>query len=158
MNGNLRVGHGIDVHRFANSYKEGKPLKLGGIIISEKYSLEAHSDGDVVLHGICDAILGACAAGDIGDHFPDTDEAYANIDSAQLLEQVFYIINIDVTIIAQVPKLSPYKQNMVANLCGLLNLDLDRVNVKATTTESLGSIGREEGIACHAIVLMDSKA
>ena len=119
-----------------------------------------------MLHGICDAILGACAAGDIGDHFPDTDEAYANIDSAQLLEQVLrtadkkqlYIINIDVTIIAQVPKLSPYKQNMVANLCGLLNLDLGRVNVKATTTESLGSIGREEGIACHAIVLMDSKA
>jgi 2-C-methyl-D-erythritol 2,4-cyclodiphosphate synthase len=164
MNGNLRIGHGVDVHRFADSYQEDKPLKLGGIVLAEKYSLEAHSDGDVVLHGICDAILGACAAGDIGDHFPDTDEKFANIDSAHLLEQVlqiadkkhFHILNVDITVIAQVPKLSPYRQAMTANLCDLLSLDSDRVNLKATTTERLGSIGREEGIACHAVVLMDS--
>lgn len=166
MNGNLRIGLGVDVHRFADSYQKDKPLKLAGIVLVEEYSLEAHSDGDVVLHAICDAILGACGAGDIGDHFPDTDKKFANIDSAQLLQQVmqiadkkqFHIINLDITVVAQVPKLAPYRQSMVANLNALLSLDSDRVNLKATTTERLGFIGREEGIACHAVVLMDSSA
>lgn len=166
MNRGLRIGHGIDVHKFASVVQEDKPLKLAGIPLPESYSLLAHSDGDVVLHAVCDAILGACAAGDIGQHFPDNDEAYANADSSQLLEQVLQIadkkqlqiINLDITVLAQVPKLSPYRQEMVANLCGLLSLDSDRVNLKATTTEGLGYIGREEGIACHVVVLMESHA
>ncbi len=164
MNDNLRIGHGIDVHRFADKYLQEKPLKLAGFLLPEKYSLLAHSDGDVVLHAICDAILGACAAGDIGQHFPDDDESFANADSSQLLDQVLQIadkqrlqlINLDVTVLAQVPKLAAYRQQMKTNLCALLSLDSDRVNLKATTTERLGYIGREEGIACHAVVLMDS--
>ncbi|MFL2856320.1 MAG: 2-C-methyl-D-erythritol 2,4-cyclodiphosphate synthase [Pseudohongiellaceae bacterium] len=166
MNDTLRIGHGIDVHKFAESYLDDKPLKLAGLTIPDNYSLLAHSDGDVVLHAICDAILGACAAGDIGQHFPNTDEQFANADSSQLLEQVLQIanknqmqiINLDVTVIAQVPILAPYRQEMVASLCVLLSLDSDRVNLKATTTERLGYIGREEGIACHAIILMESNA
>ncbi|MDD9889994.1 MAG: 2-C-methyl-D-erythritol 2,4-cyclodiphosphate synthase [Gammaproteobacteria bacterium] len=164
MNDSLRIGHGIDVHRFADKYQEEKPLKLAGVCLPEEYSLLAHSDGDVILHAICDAILGACAAGDIGQHFPDDNESYANADSSQLLEQVLQIadkqqirmINLDVTVLAQVPKLAPYRQQMRANLCALLSLDSDRVNLKATTTERLGYIGREEGIACHVVVLMES--
>jgi len=166
VNDTLRIGHGIDVHKFAESYLDDKPLKLAGLTIPDNYSLLAHSDGDVVLHAICDAILGACAAGDIGQHFPNTDEQFANADSSQLLEQVLQIanknqmqiINLDVTVIAQVPILAPYRQEMVASLCVLLSLDSDRVNLKATTTERLGYIGREEGIACHAIILMESNA
>jgi len=166
VNDTLRIGHGIDVHKFAESYLDDKPLKLAGLTIPDNYSLLAHSDGDVVLHAICDAILGACAAGDIGQHFPNTDEQFANADSSQLLEQVLQIanknqmqiINLDVTVIAQVPILAPYRQEMVASLCVLLSLDSDRVNLKATTTERLGYIGKEEGIACHAIILMESNA
>jgi 2-C-methyl-D-erythritol 2,4-cyclodiphosphate synthase len=126
----------------------------------------AHSDGDVVLHAICDAILGAIAAGDIGHHFPDSDNANKGIDSAQLLHEVlqladkqqFRLVNVDVTVIAQVPRLAPYREEMRSRLCSLLLLDTDRVNLKATTTERLGYIGREEGIACHAVVLMQSDA
>ena len=162
VNKDLRVGHGIDVHRFAEVFQMHKPLKLAGVLIPEEYSLIAHSDGDVVLHALCDAILGACAAGDIGHHFPDSDESYANVDSAQLLIKVLNIagkkqrkiLNLDVTVVAQVPRLAPYMPELKANLCALLKLDLDRVNLKATTTENLGYIGREEGIACHAVVLM----
>ena len=166
MNDALRIGHGIDVHKFAESYLEDKPLKLAGLIISDNYSLLAHSDGDVVLHAICDAILGACAAGDIGQYFPDADEQLANADSSELLEQVLQIagknqmriINLDVTVLAQVPLLAPHRQEMMASLCTLRSLDSDRVNIKATTTERLGYIGREEGIACHAVILMESNA
>ncbi|NKB32021.1 MAG: 2-C-methyl-D-erythritol 2,4-cyclodiphosphate synthase [Pseudomonadales bacterium] len=162
----MRIGHGIDVHRYAESYQADKPLKLAGVQLPEEYSLVAHSDGDVILHAVCDGILGACAAGDIGQHFPDTDEEYADADSSQFLEQVLQIadkkqmriISLDVTVIAQVPRLAEYRQEMAANLCALLSLDSDRVNLKATTTERLGYIGREEGIACHAVILMEAHA
>lgn len=157
-----RIGHGFDVHRFSETYIADKPLKLAGLVLPDKRSLLAHSDGDLVLHAICDAVLGAVAAGDIGEHFPDTDNSFANADSGNLLQQVldiankrgFQPVNIDVTVIAQVPKLAPYRQEMIASLAGLMHLDTDRVNLKATTTEALGYIGREEGIACHCVVLM----
>ena len=162
----MRIGHGFDVHRFAEKYDANKPLKLAGCVIPEQLSLQAHSDGDLILHAVCDAILGAMAASDIGEHFPDDDVALAGIDSALLLEQVlqladkkqFRLVNIDVTVIAQIPKLSPYRQELLSSLCSLLLIDSDRVNLKATTTERLGYIGREEGMACHAVVLMQSDA
>lgn len=159
---NMRVGHGYDLHRFSETYDPAKPLRLAGLELKEKRSLVAHSDGDVILHAICDAVLGAIAAGDIGQHFPDSSPAYANIDSSQLVSQVlelaakknFLLVNCDVTVIAQVPKLSPYRDQMRASLADALGIDTDRVNIKATTTEGLGAIGREEGIACHCVVLM----
>lgn len=157
-----RIGHGFDVHRYSDGFLPEKPLKLAGIVLPDNLSLVAHSDGDVVLHAVCDAILGAIAAGDIGQHFPDTDDKFANVDSEILLQEVldkadkkgFQPVNVDVTLIAQVPKLAPHRQEMVARMAGLLHLDTDRVNLKATTTEGLGYIGREEGIACHAVILM----
>ncbi len=159
-----RIGHGFDVHRFSDVFLADKPLKLAGLVLPEERSLLAHSDGDVVLHAVCDAILGAIAAGDIGQHFPDTDDNLANVDSVVLLQEVmdmadktgFQPTNIDVTLIAQVPKLAPYRQEMVARLAELLHLDTDRVNLKATTTEGMGYIGREEGLACHAVILMSA--
>jgi 2-C-methyl-D-erythritol 2,4-cyclodiphosphate synthase len=159
-----RIGHGIDVHRFAKIADEEKPLKLAGLVLPENYTLLAHSDGDVILHSICDAVLGACSGGDIGEHFPDTDGKFSNINSSELVEMVleimkkrdYQIVNIDITLLAEVPKISPYRKRMIANLCGLLQLSSDRVNLKATTTEGLGYIGREEGIACHCVVLLDS--
>ena len=166
MTNNLRVGHGFDVHRFSEVYDAKKPLRLAGVTVKDKKSLIAHSDGDVVLHALCDAILGAIAAGDIGQHFPDNDATYAGADSADLLRQVmqlaakqrFSLINVDVTVVAQVPKLSAYRQQMLERLAQLLILPINRVNIKATTTEGLGYIGREEGIACHAVVLLGSDA
>lgn len=160
----IRIGHGFDVHKFSDKFVSEKPLKLAGVLLPEELSLLAHSDGDLVLHAVCDAILGAIAAADIGQHFPDNDSEYANADSANLLQQVLDIadkkgfrpVNVDVTVVAQVPKLSPHRQEMVASLAELLHLDTDRVNVKATTTEGLGYIGREEGIACHCVILMSS--
>lgn len=159
---NLRIGHGLDVHRFAATFDAAKPLKLAGVQLQEKLSLIAHSDGDVVLHAICDALLGAIAAGDIGQHFPDTSAQYKNVDSSQLLSEVLEmaakkgasLINCDVTIVAQVPKISKYRDSMRASLSSMLSIDTDRVNLKATTTEGLGYIGRSEGIACHAVVLV----
>ena len=161
----LRIGHGFDVHRFSDSYIAEKPLKLCGVELPEQRSLLAHSDGDVVLHAVCDAMLGAIGAGDIGQHFPDTDPAFAGKDSAILLGQVLQLvtqqglqlINIDVTVIAQVPKLAPHRQAMAARLAELLKLEAARVNIKATTTEKLGYIGREEGIACHCVVLLGAE-
>ena len=158
----IRIGHGFDVHKFADEYSVDKPLVLAGLMLEEKRSLVAHSDGDLVLHAVCDAILGAIAAGDIGDHFPDNDATYAGADSSNLLLEVlelankkgFQPINVDVTIVAQVPRLSAHRQQMVASLASLLHLDTDRVNVKATTTERMGYLGREEGMACHCVVLM----
>ncbi|MDG2420917.1 MAG: 2-C-methyl-D-erythritol 2,4-cyclodiphosphate synthase [Gammaproteobacteria bacterium] len=160
----FRIGHGIDVHRFAKERIKEKPLRLAGITLSENYSLVAHSDGDVILHAICDAILGACAEGDIGEYFSDTDQEYSGIDSTILLSKVLEVANakklkisnIDITLLAQVPKISPYRNEMIENLCGLLDLNSNYVNLKATTTERLGYIGREEGIACHCVVLMSS--
>ena len=158
----LRIGHGYDVHRFSDVYLAEKPLKLCGVELPDQRSLLAHSDGDVVLHAVCDAMLGAIGAGDIGQHFPDNDAAFAGADSASLLSQVLQLvieeglqpINIDVTVIAQFPRLSPHRQAMTARLAELLQLETGRVNVKATTTEKLGYIGREEGIACHCVVLL----
>ena len=158
----LRIGHGYDVHRFSADYDAEKPLKLCGVTLPVQMSLQAHSDGDVVLHAVCDAILGAIGSGDIGQHFPDTDAAFAGADSGLLLQQVMqfareknmHAVNVDVTIIAQTPKLSEYREAMVKRLGELLQLASDRVNVKATTTEGLGPIGRKEGIACHCVVLL----
>ena len=162
--GMFRIGHGFDVHRFSDSFDSNKPLILGGLKIEEPKSLLAHSDGDVVLHALCDAILGAIGGGDIGQHFPDTDEEFANVDSSLLLEQVlasasskgWLPVNVDVTVIAQAPKIAPYRKAMRDRLANFLGLKVSDVNVKATTTEGLGSIGREEGIACHCVALLSS--
>ncbi|MCY4357233.1 MAG: 2-C-methyl-D-erythritol 2,4-cyclodiphosphate synthase [Gammaproteobacteria bacterium] len=158
----LRIGHGFDVHRFSEQYSAEKPLRLAGVTLPDKLSLLAHSDGDVVLHAVCDAILGSVGEGDIGTHFPDTDAAWANADSVNLLRQVLTLArnkgvapsNVDITVVSQIPKLAPHRQALVARLADLLNLQSDQVNLKATTTEGLGYTGRKEGIACHCVVLM----
>lgn len=153
-----RIGHGYDVHRFG----EGDHIVLGGVKIPHRSAFVAHSDGDVLIHALCDAMLGAIAAGDIGRHFPDTDENYKNIDSSILLEQVdqlvkkdhYAIMNLDVTIIAQSPKLAPHIPAMSERLADILGLAVSQINIKATTTEGLGFTGREEGIAVHAVVML----
>jgi len=154
----MLIGHGYDAHRFAS----GKPLVLGGVSIEYEQGLEAHSDGDVVVHALCDALLGAAGLGDIGQHFPDSDAGYENIDSRELLRKVVSFLrleglrvsNADLTVIAQRPKLAPHIALMRSRLAGDLELDAHRVNVKATTTEGMGFAGRGEGIACHAVVLL----
>lgn len=154
----MRIGHGFDAHKFSN---EGQ-LIIGGLSLSEANKLEAHSDGDVLLHAVCDAILGAAALGDIGKHFPDTDAKWAGADSRDLLRKVmdkindkgYFIGNIDVTVIAQIPRLAPYIDKMKANLAADLACTQEQVNIKATTTERMGYIGRKEGIAVHAVVLL----
>ena len=154
----MRIGQGIDVHAF----QDGGTLVLGGVTIPSERSLEAHSDGDVVLHALCDALLGAAGLGDIGRHFPPDDPAYSDIDSrvllrktvAQISEQQLSVSNADITIVAQSPKLAPYVDAMCAYISADLQVDPDRVNVKATTTERLGFAGREEGIAAFAVVLL----
>jgi len=161
----LRVGQGYDVHRFEleeNAAQHPRPLILCAIKVESELQLLAHSDGDVVLHAVCDAILGAVGAGDIGTHFPDTDSRYRGISSSTLLNHVvtlardlgWQVINADITVVAQVPKLSGYRPQMSEALAQLLGVAVDAANVKATTTERLGFEGREEGIACHAVVLM----
>lgn len=150
-----RVGTGFDVHRFA----EGRKLILGGVDIPYDRGLLGHSDADVLVHAVMDALLGAAALGDIGKHFPDSDETYKDADSTvllakvkKMLEENFYNIgNIDVTLIAQKPKISPYIDEMRDNISGVLGIDRSRVNIKGTTTEQLGFTGREEGIACEAV-------
>ena len=154
----IRIGHGYDVHAF----EAGDHVILGGVKIPHHSQFKAHSDGDVLLHAICDALLGALALGDIGRHFPDTDNAYKNADSRGLLKQVikminqqgYELINLDTTIIAQAPKMSSYIVNMQANLAADFQVDLSQINVKATTTEKLGFAGREEGVAVHAVCLL----
>jgi 2-C-methyl-D-erythritol 2,4-cyclodiphosphate synthase len=156
----MRIGFGYDVHRFA----EGRELWLGGIKIAHHKGLLGHSDADVVIHAICDALLGAAALGDIGKHFPDTDPEYKGIDSKKLLAKTrdllsaagYTIQNIDTTIAIQVPKIAPYIELMRITLSGLLNLDPGQVSVKATTTEKLGFEGREEGVSAYAVVLLES--
>jgi 2-C-methyl-D-erythritol 2,4-cyclodiphosphate synthase len=156
----MRIGFGYDVHRFA----EGRELWLGGIKIAHHKGLLGHSDADVVIHAICDALLGAAALSDIGKHFPDTDTEYKGIDSKKLLAKTrdllsaagFTIQNIDTTIAIQVPKIAPYIELMRITLSGLLNLDPGQVSVKATTTEKLGFEGREEGVSAYAVVLLES--
>lgn len=154
----MRIGHGFDVHKFGGV----GPCMLGGVPVPYEQGLVAHSDGDVVLHAVSDALLGAIGAGDIGRHFPDTAAEFKGIDSRILLRDVFarvqkagYAIgNLDVTIIAQVPKMAPHIDAMCAVLAADLQCDLNRVNVKATTTEQLGFTGRKEGIATEAVVLL----
>ncbi len=154
----MRIGHGYDAHRFA----AGRRLVLGGVHVPHDRGMEAHSDGDVVLHALCDALLGAAGLGDIGRHFPDSDAAYADIDSRVLLARVVEAVrqrglvpvNCDVTVIAQAPRLAEHIDGMRAVIAGDLGLTADAVNVKATTTERMGWIGREEGIATHAVVLL----
>jgi 2-C-methyl-D-erythritol 2,4-cyclodiphosphate synthase len=154
----MRIGHGFDVHKFGG---EG-PITIGGINIEHDHGLIAHSDGDVLLHALCDAILGAAALGDIGKHFPDTDDDYAGADSRVLLRHVvsvardkgYQVSNADMTIVAQTPKMAPHIDEMRARIAEDCNVDIDDINVKATTTEKLGYTGRKEGIASHAVVLL----
>lgn len=154
----MRIGHGYDVHRFG----EGDHLMLCGERIAYRQGFVAHSDGDVALHALCDALLGAAGLGDIGHHFPDTHAEFENIDSrillrrvmATLLEQGYRIGNVDLTIIAQAPKLAGHIANMRENLAADLGVTVTQVNVKATTTEGLGYCGRGEGIAAHAVCLL----
>ncbi|WDY56884.1 2-C-methyl-D-erythritol 2,4-cyclodiphosphate synthase [Pseudomonas sp. PSKL.D1] len=154
----MRIGHGYDVHRFC----DGDFITLGGVRIPHKYGLLAHSDGDVLLHALSDALLGAAALGDIGKHFPDTDPQFKGADSRVLLRHVVGIVrakgwkvgNIDATIIAQAPKMAPHIEAMRQLIAEDLQVVLDQVNVKATTTEKLGFAGREEGIAVHSVALL----
>lgn len=154
----MRIGHGYDVHAFT----AGGHLVLGGVKIPHTHAFKAHSDGDVLLHAVCDALLGALALGDIGQHFPDTAAEYANIDSRILLRHVYglvkgkgyAIINLDSTIIAQTPKMAPHILAMRENIAADLGCGAGQINVKATTTEKLGFAGRCEGIAAHAVVLL----
>lgn len=155
----MRIGQGYDVHRLVNERK----LIIGGVEIEHTLGLLGHSDADVLLHAIMDAILGAAALGDIGKHFPDSDEKYRGISSVKLLEYVgalikekgYKIVNIDSTIIAQAPKMAPHIQTMRVNIANALGIDIDSVNVKATTEEKLGFTGTREGIAAQAICLID---
>ncbi len=156
----MRIGHGYDVHRLA----EGRALILGGVDVPWSRGLDGHSDADVLTHAVMDALLGAAALGDIGRHFPDTDPQYKGISSLKLLACVrdliaarYVVSNVDVTVLAQKPKLAPYLSRMEANLAEVLGLERDRINVKATTEEHLGFTGREEGIACHAVCLLEEK-
>jgi 2-C-methyl-D-erythritol 2,4-cyclodiphosphate synthase len=154
----MRIGHGFDVHAFG----PGDHIRLGGVDIPYVQGLQAHSDGDVLLHALCDAILGAAGLGDIGQHFPDTAAEFAGIDSRLLVRRVMSLIkaeqlcigNADLTVVAQAPKLAPFIPAMRSCIAADLALGLGRVNIKATTTEKLGAIGRSEGIAAHAVVLL----
>ncbi|WP_089657275.1 2-C-methyl-D-erythritol 2,4-cyclodiphosphate synthase [Franzmannia pantelleriensis] len=154
----MRIGHGFDVHRFG----DGDHLIIGGVRMPFDHGFVAHSDGDVLLHAISDALLGACALGDIGRHFPDTDPAFAGADSRDLLRHVmglvreagYRVANLDATLMAQAPKMAPHVANMAANIAADLGIESGAVNVKATTTERLGFTGRGEGIAAEAVVLL----
>ncbi len=154
-----RIGQGFDVHAFT----DGEFVTLGGVKIPHTRGILAHSDGDVLLHAVCDALLGAAALGDIGMHFPDSDERWKGADSrafvrhvsALLGERGYRVVNVDATVIAEAPRLGKHRESMRANLAADLRLELDRVNVKATTTEKLGFTGRSEGIACQAIALIE---
>lgn len=158
---NIRIGHGYDVHRLT----EGRDLIIGGVNIPHHLGLLGHSDADVLLHAISDALLGALALGDIGKHFPDTDEQYKGADSLELLACVYELVkskgyeveNIDATVLAQAPKLAPYIPQMRLNIARALELELDAVSIKATTEEKLGFTGEEKGIAAHAVCLVYKK-
>ena len=155
----MRVGQGYDVHAFC----DGDHVVVGGVRIPYKYGLKAHSDGDVLIHSLCDALLGAAALGDIGRHFPDTEPHFFGINSRELLRAVniliknkgYFVLNVDITLIAQAPKIASYADEIIVNIASDLECGVDEVNVKATTTENLGFEGREEGIACQTIVLID---
>lgn len=155
----LRIGHGFDAHRFG----EGDHVVIGGVRIPHNQGMVAHSDGDVLVHALCDALLGAAALGDIGKHFPDSSEEFKGIDSRILLRRVmeglvakgYQVVNVDTTIVAQAPRMAAHIDAMVANLAADLRVALDAVNVKATTTERMGYTGRGEGIAAYAVVLIE---
>ena len=157
----MRIGHGYDVHAFG----EGNSLTIGGVDIPYDRSLVAHSDGDVLIHALIDAILGALALGDIGHHFPDTDAKYKGCSSRDLLVQINQLIavkgyqlgNADITLVAEAPKMSPHLQLMIDNLAHAMQCSANQLNIKATTTEKLGFTGRGEGIACYAVVLLAAK-
>ena len=154
----FRIGHGYDVHRLV----EGRKLILGGVEIPYKTGLLGHSDADVLLHAICDALLGAAAMRDIGYHFPDNDKSYENISSLILLQRTydmikekgFEVVNVDATVIAQAPKLSPHINTMIKNVARALQTDIDNVNIKATTEEHMGFTGSGDGIAAHAVCII----
>jgi len=154
----MRIGHGYDVHRF----KEDRKLIIGGVDIPFDLGLDGHSDADVLLHSVCDALIGAMALGDIGKHFPDSDPKYKGIDSTVLLANVYELViangyqisNIDCTVIAQAPKMMPYIDQMRSNIAKVLCVSVDRISVKATTEERLGFTGHMEGIASHAVCLI----
>ena len=154
----MRIGHGYDVHAFG----AGDKIVIGGVVIPHHHGLIAHSDGDVLLHALCDALLGAAALGDIGKHFPDTDMQYRNADSRALLRMVYSKVkangwrleNADMTIVAQAPRMANYIPHMVEHVSEDLQSHLSQINIKATTTERLGFTGREEGIAAYAVVLL----
>ncbi|MDX1757668.1 MAG: 2-C-methyl-D-erythritol 2,4-cyclodiphosphate synthase [Marinobacter sp.] len=155
----MRIGQGFDVHAFC----EGDHVILGGVTIPHECGLKAHSDGDVLLHALADALLGAVALGDIGHLFPDTSEEWAGADSRELLRTVvarvaeagYQVVNVDTTVIAQAPRMAPHVMAMRQNIAADLDVSVDRVSVKATTTEKLGFTGRREGIACQAICLLE---
>lgn len=159
---NLRVGHGYDVHRLT----VGRPLVLGGVTVPYELGLDGHSDADVLLHAVMDALLGAAALGDIGKLFPDTDERFRGACSLNLLREVkhrldeagFAVVNVDVTLLAQKPKIAPYRDRMRDNIAAALGLDLSRVSVKATTEEGLGFTGAQKGMAAHAAVLLEQQS
>mgnify|MGYP000556997690 FL=1 len=156
----MRIGHGYDVHAFG----EGNALILGGVTIPFNRAFVAHSDGDVLIHALIDALLGALALGDIGQHFPDTDAAYKGSNSRDLLAVVVGMMNKagyalgngDITIVAESPKMAPHLEKMRLNLAADMGADISQINIKATTTEKLGFAGRQEGIACHAVVLLSA--
>ena len=156
----MRIGQGFDVHRF----EEGRPLIIGGVTIPYEKGLAGHSDADVLLHAIADALLGAIGAGDIGHHFPDDDPKYKDADSKRLLRTVWEMVkkegfvlgNVDAVIIAQKPKMAPHIPEMVAVIAGILDADEKRINIKATTTEQLGFTGRGEGVAAQAVCLIEN--
>ncbi len=159
INTRLRLGQGYDVHVF----EPGDYVTLGGVRIAHTQGVRAHSDGDVLLHALCDALLGAAALGDIGLHFPDTDPRWRGADSRVFLRQVrdllaqqgFAIVNVDSTVLAEAPRLGKHRETMRANIAADLGIALDCVNVKATTSEGMGFVGRREGLACHAIALIE---
>ena len=157
-----RIGQGFDVHKFSDESPPNGVIMLGGVDIESSFALLAHSHGDVVLHALCDALLGAAGLGDIGQHFSDLDDAYKDMNSdwfiiqamQMLTDRGYRVVNTDLTIITEAPKINPHRERMVKVIAALLNVPLDDVNVKATTTEKLGFTGRKEGIAAQVIVLI----
>ncbi len=158
----IRVGHGFDVHRFDTDVRSATEIRLAGVSIPCEFTLVAHSDGDVLIHALCDALLGAAALGDIGEHFPDSDDSYKDADSRDLLRSVlaklnqlgWQVVNVDLTLVAETPKVSAYKEQMRISLSNVMACQISQINIKATTTEGLGYTGRKEGVACHAVVLI----
>lgn len=155
----FKIGHGYDVHRFG----DGDVVVLAGVQIAHTRGVIAHSDGDVLLHALCDALLGACALGDIGKHFPDTDPAFRGIDSRKLLRHTYQLVqrhgyrlgNADLTLTAEAPRVAKHTAVMCANIAADLDCTINQINIKATTTEKLGFVGREEGLAAYAVVLLE---